>query len=449
MELLPGIHPPPRMISPWFVDHRSGKPRLVVDLRMTNELILDPTYVAYEDLGFVPDLIQPGDVIWSLDIRSAYYGVSLHPEFIPYCCIYLNGRVLAATVMLLGLSVAPRIYTALTEVVIQILRSFGIRIIRYLDDFLGASRTHLAHLQIKLTIVVLTLYGFYVSFKKSQLIPCLVLRHLGLIIDADQRAFRIPLQKVVDIRNFCFAAVAKGSLRLVSLQRLVGKIISVKRALRPARRLTWSLFWDMMNSSAVNPSDRIMLSVQSISDLRYLFDSLSEKTEAPFDPPDHLMLIFSDSAGKSGRGWGGHVPGMGMTAHGVWPESLVETDIQILELMATILVILVIRPQNVSLCLLSDNSSSVQYIHRQGGCRHQLMMRLTFLLYAITEQLNCPIVQSIWIPSQVNLVADHLSRGRLLSTAETERQWRHTADILGIGYNGWINKAELETLRVL
>ena len=298
MELIPVIHPPPRMISPWFVDHRSGKPRLVVDLRDTNNSILNETYVSYEDLSFVPHLVQQGDLIWSNDIHSAYYGMSLHPQFMPYCCIRYKGKVLAATVMLLGLNIAPRIYTALTEVVVGILRGLGLRIIRYLDDFLGASPPLLAEIHIKIEVSILNSFGFYVNFKKSQLIPTTILRHLGLIIDVERRVFKIPLEKVVDIRNFCHAAISKESLRLVSLQRLIGKIIAVKRAFRPVRRLTWALFWDLIQSDAVYPTDRVHLSDQSILDLRFIFENLSTDTEAPFDLPRHLMLLFTDAAGS-------------------------------------------------------------------------------------------------------------------------------------------------------
>ena len=90
-------------------------------------------------------------------------------------------------------------------------------------------------------------------------------------------------------------------------------------------------------------------------DLKFIFDTLSPMTEAPFDLPSQMMLIFSDSAGSSGRGWGGHIPALGRTAHGLWPESLVHADIQVLELLATILVILEAKPENTPLCLLSDN----------------------------------------------------------------------------------------------
>ena len=446
IQLLPGIHPPPRMISTWFVDRRSGKPRLVVDLRPTNEIILDETWVRYEDLGYVHGLIEPGDVIWSLDIRSAYYGVSLHPGFIPYCCILFHNKILAATVMLLGLNVAPRIYTAITEIVVQKLRSHGIKIIRYLDDFLGSSKPGKVETDVKLTIEILNNHGFNINFKKSQLEPSHLLRHLGLIIDAKKRVFRIPLEKVVDIRNFCHAALTKKSLRLVSLQRLIGKIIAVKRAFRPVRRLTWSLFLDLTLSKATLPKERVHLSDQSQLDLRFIYENLSVMSEAPMDPPNKTMIICTDAAGRTGGGWGGFIPATGQMAYGVWPHGLRELDIQILEILATILTIIALSPRDVPLCLLSDNSSSIHYIHRSGGLGNHLMLRLTFLLFAITEQLNCPIVHSIWIPSNVNIIPDNLSRGVLPSQLEMERQWRSMSDTLKIGLDGWINDQDVQAL---
>ena len=77
------------------------------------------------------------------------------------------------------------------------------------------------------------------------------------------------------------------------------------------------------------------------------------------------------------------------------------------------------------------------------------MMRLTFLLYAVTEQLNCPIIRTAWIPSEINMISDNLSRGRLLSMQEIQRQWIHTANILGIGYSGFIGTRELDLLNPL
>ena len=241
----------PLRILPWFVTRNSPQERrLVIDQREGNEELDEISAVQYQDLSWIPAFLEPGDVIWSADVKSAYFGVSLHPEFARRCCIMVGEMILAWTVMLLGLSIAPRTYTLITQVVIEEAVRIGIRLLRYIDDFLGASKVHLAELDIRLAVGLFWRFGLILSFKKSIVWPSLRLKHLGLLIDMPTMSFMVPAEKLADLVRFALALSKKSHASVQALQRFIGKILSLMKAVPQARLRSWSLIQDLHGHGA-------------------------------------------------------------------------------------------------------------------------------------------------------------------------------------------------------
>jgi hypothetical protein len=70
----------PDIINPISVSiHKSGKKRLILDLRHVNKSIFK-TKFRCEDLTVAKEILKPGDCMFTFDLKSAYHHVEIFPE---------------------------------------------------------------------------------------------------------------------------------------------------------------------------------------------------------------------------------------------------------------------------------------------------------------------------------------------------------------------------------
>ena len=79
----------------------------------------------------------------SLDLQDAYLQVPVHPESRRYLRFTMGGVSYQFRVLCFGLTTAPQVFTRLMAPISAILHRYGIRMLRYLDDWLilAESRT--------------------------------------------------------------------------------------------------------------------------------------------------------------------------------------------------------------------------------------------------------------------------------------------------------------------
>ena len=131
--------PPP--ISPGFygrifvVPKTSGGWRPVLDLSALNRFVRQVKF-RMETPSSVRDSIRTGDWAASLDLKDAYFHVLIHPRFRKWLRFTWEGKVFQFRVLPFGLSLSPWVFTRITRELASSLRSRGIRIRMYLDDWL-------------------------------------------------------------------------------------------------------------------------------------------------------------------------------------------------------------------------------------------------------------------------------------------------------------------------
>ena len=69
-----------------------------------------------------------------MDLQDAYLQVPIHPESRRYLHFTMAGVPYQFRVLCLGLTNAPQVFTRLMAPTSAILRRYGIRVLRYLDD---------------------------------------------------------------------------------------------------------------------------------------------------------------------------------------------------------------------------------------------------------------------------------------------------------------------------
>ena len=113
----------------------SGSWRPVIDLSRLNLKVLKTPF-KMETLQSVLLSVCRGDWMVSIDLKDVYIQVPMRPESRKYLRFMTFGKVYQFKVLCFGLSTAPQVFTRVMAPVSAILHSLGVRLRRYLDDWL-------------------------------------------------------------------------------------------------------------------------------------------------------------------------------------------------------------------------------------------------------------------------------------------------------------------------
>ena len=154
----------------FLVQKASGSWRPIIDLSTLNEYI---TWARFhmETPRSVLNSICPGDWMISLDLQDAYLQVPVHHDSRRFLCFVVAGKTYQFRVLCFGLTTAPQVFTRIMAPVSAILHRHGVRILRYLDDWLILASTEIACIQSRDRLLsVCKELGIQVNFKKSSLV---------------------------------------------------------------------------------------------------------------------------------------------------------------------------------------------------------------------------------------------------------------------------------------
>ena len=136
----------PVVVNPLTVAYnKAGKPRLVLDCRHVNQYI-HVFKMKFEDIRVAFGLFVSGIYVFTYDLKSAYHHIDIsemHKTYLGFCWNY-NGEDMYFIFNSLpfGLSSAGHIFTKTVRVVIAYLRSFGHKIVMYLDNGIGGENNY-------------------------------------------------------------------------------------------------------------------------------------------------------------------------------------------------------------------------------------------------------------------------------------------------------------------
>ena len=162
----------------------SGSWQPVIDLSLLSRFV-DVSHFRMETIQSVLLSVRQGDWMASIDLREAYLQVPVHPESRRFLRFVAHGRAYQFKTLCFGLSTAPQVFTRLMAPVSAILHSLGIRMRRYLDDWLvqASSREDLLR-DLGVVLSLCRELGIVVNPEKSNFSPSQVVQYLGVVIDA-------------------------------------------------------------------------------------------------------------------------------------------------------------------------------------------------------------------------------------------------------------------------
>ena len=164
--------PSPGFYSRLFVVWKtSGSWRPVIDLSHLNRFV-DVSHFQMETIQSVLLSVRQGDWMASIDLKEAYLQVPVHPASRHFLRFVFRGQVYQFKALCFGLSTAPQVFTRVMAPVSAILHSLGIRMRRYLDDWLVQSSSRESLLRDLQTVLALCHeLGIVINPLKSNLVP--------------------------------------------------------------------------------------------------------------------------------------------------------------------------------------------------------------------------------------------------------------------------------------
>ena len=176
--------PSPGFSSRLFVVWKtSGSWRPVIDLSLLIRFV-DISHFRMETIPSVLMSVRQGDWVASIDLREAYLQVPGHPESHRFLRFVAHGRTYQFIALRFGLSTAPLVFTRVMAPVSVVLHSWGIRMRRYLDDWLIQALSREALLRdLGVVLSFCRELGIVVNPEKSDFSPSQVVQYLGVVID--------------------------------------------------------------------------------------------------------------------------------------------------------------------------------------------------------------------------------------------------------------------------
>ena len=339
---------------------------------------------------------------------SVYLQVPVHHDSRRFLLFVVDGKPFQFRVLCFGLMTAPQVFTRIMAPVSAILHRHGVRMLRYLDDWLILGSSKIACLQSRDRLLsVCTELGIQVNLTKSSLVPSQSIVYLGMEIHSLPFIARPTPARANNLIRLMEEFLSTPSPPACLWHRLLGHLSSlillVSGGMTRMRLLQLCLKgqWDFLD-------DQFQVSWSPLcrEDLLWWSSQVQLREGVSLSLPAPEISFFSDA---SDVGWGALVGEH--HASGLWLPHQKALSINMRELLAVQLGLQAFEHLIVgmSVALFCDNTTTVAYLRRSGGtfsCTLNSTAR-EVLLWA--ESCRIRLLPQ-FIMGSSNVTADALSR---------------------------------------
>ena len=207
------------------VPKRSGDFRLILDLRRVNTHCV-PRRFSYTDINSALEIVDPDDLLVTLDIKSGFHHIKVHPEHTQYLGFKFEGIYYKFVVLPFGLNCSPYYFHKCVRPVIEHLVDKGIKCVVCVDDFLLSDTSDRINASKSYLISVLETLGWFINYDKSSLHPEPRKSFIGFIIDTNRTKdsvwIEIPKDRIRKVRNDIARVFKRKSVTARGLARITG-----------------------------------------------------------------------------------------------------------------------------------------------------------------------------------------------------------------------------------
>ena len=112
------VHTKPIVVSPLGVAANKQKLRLIWDGRYVNDYLVIPE-LHYESLGYLKEILNDNDFMFTLNLKSGYHHLDIHEDFWQYLGFQWDGQFYVFTQLPFGLAPACWAFSVLTRAVLK------------------------------------------------------------------------------------------------------------------------------------------------------------------------------------------------------------------------------------------------------------------------------------------------------------------------------------------
>ena len=314
----------------FVVQKDSGSWRPIIDLSTLNTFIVSQRF-HMETPQSVLRSIRQDDWMISLDLQDAYLQVPIHPESRRYLRFTMRGVPYQFRVLCFGLTTAPQVFTRLMAPISAILHCYGIRMLRYLDDWLILAESRATCIQARDRLLHLCEeLGLQVNHGKSSLVPSQNMTYLGMQILSVRFIAKPTETRVVNLLNIIEEFLSSPSPPAALWRRVLGHLSSLTllvmggmlrmRSLQLRLRSKWNFRDDYL---------RIPWDPLCQEDLLWWSWAIQQREGVDLSLPVPDLSFYSDA---SDVGWGAIIGEQQVS--GVWTPSQKQLSINFREMMA-------------------------------------------------------------------------------------------------------------------
>ena len=395
--------PKPRKIDQW---------RPILNLKYFNNNVKKYKF-KMETLANVREWIKPGSFCTSLDLKDAFLHIPIHQSSKKFLRFKFLNQLLEWQVLVFGLTCSPRVITKILKPVVAFLRlTWSILISIYIDDILVQhSDIATCNLHTQIVIIVFMALGWSFKFEKCDLVPKQNFLHLGFLFNTVDMTISCPPDKISRLQSLCSENLSKRKCTVLTLEKIIGTIESV----RPAVRLA-ALYYRSLQSQLLaakkdirDPNKIVYLSQKSLLELSWWVskEGFESNCSSPIREPEADLDIWSDANLERG---GSH-SSRGDYIQRCWSpaELALDPHINLLELRAA-RESLVLASAGDRVRLHLDNRTAVYYIRKMGGTRSSVLRKEACQLWKESIQRGIILLNPHWLATSDNVSADFLSR---------------------------------------
>ena len=393
----------------FLVEKATGGWRPVIDLSHLNDFV-QLTPFKMETVASVLLSVREGDFLASLDLKDAYFQIPIHGSSRKLLRFMSEGTVYQFKALCFGLSSAPQVFTRVFAAVSAWAHSRGIRLLRYLDDWLVLSSSEKkAKESIGELLSLCRTLGIGINEKKSDLVPSQSAKYLGMTIDTGAGKVFPSLARVEKFLTVAERFCSMQSPPAQLWQVILGHLASLERLVPHGRLRMRSLQWHLKmhwSPESDPPSLPVALPEEARRDLSWWMVRDHLLVGVRFETPAPDLHLYSDA---SSSGWGAHL--LDQNVSGVWSAQEKLLYINLLEMKALFLGLQAFQDDVAGhhVTAMCDNSTVVAYVNKQGGTVSRSLCLLTSRLLRWTESFDVHL-DARYLPGESNVLADVLSR---------------------------------------
>lgn len=402
----------------FLVSKPGGKKRLILNLKNLNKF-LQADHFKMEDKNTVLKLLSPNAYMASLDIKDAYFHLSVKKSHRKFLRFQFKNRLYEYTSIPFGLSSAPFIFTKLLKPLLHSLRSQNLLSVAYLDDFLLlANSFEECQYNVRATINLLSELGFIINFDKSCLTPEKRCTFLGFVFDSSNMTVGLPQEKRQHVLKWLDNILHKKVCSIRYFSRFIGKIVSITPVFKYGKLYTKNferVKYLALKKSRGSYKHFMEIPQFLLADLLWWKSHLLSSVNPIVLSRIFSIEIFSDA---SKIGWGAYCNEQ--RANGLWTTVERSFHINKLELLAAYFALKCFARDlsNCDILLHVDNTTAMAYINRMGSVKYPELHKVAQKIWHWCERRNSFVVAT-YIQSKDNAEADLESR-RLPTDTEYE-----------------------------